>query len=144
MKKQMNALKFTLLGAAVAAFGVGCASSGYARYDADHDDSAMGDSAQTEIGAAQSMDDAEANATVSALGRSVDTRADWVNRFPFYDQNLRTIETYTFVPDNNMRVAAQGNAPGFETSLPEGSVYVEAAGGASTGEVIRHTPNPTR
>ena len=142
MKKQVNALKLTVLGAAVAAFGVGCASSSYARYDADDQNMNMGGTAQTEMGAATSAGDAEANSTVSALGRSVDTRASWVNRFPFYDHSLRTIETYTFTPDRE--VYANADVDGFDTDLPEGSVYVEAAGGASSGQVIRHTPNPTR
>lgn len=148
----------TVLGAAVAALGMGCASSGYARYDHDQDmNSGMGASAGAEMGvdhqmnsgAAMVNDEAQASAesSVSALGRTVDTRANWVNRFPFYDWNLRTIETYTFaVPAPNAdRTVAEYDLPTFSTSLPPGSVFVEAAGGAGearTRQVIKHTANP--
>ena len=155
MKKQNNAFKLTFLGAAVAALGVGCASSGYARYDADADTSNdMGASAQVELGtdndviAANADDQAAAQSTVSALSRTFDTRANWVNKFPFYDWDIRTIETYTFAaPDPQLNVSGSSDAPSFSASLPPGSVFVEAAGGSGevrAGRVIRHSPNPTR
>src|SRR5688572_11719889 len=40
--KQVTALKLTCVGAFVATLGVGCASSGYARYDADQTDADQG------------------------------------------------------------------------------------------------------
>ena len=89
----------------------------------------------------------EARSTVSALSQSFDTRATWVNRFPFYDasRQMRTIETYTFAVPADVDVDA--DAPEFRADLPAGSVFVEAAGGAGevrSGRVIQHSPNPTR
>lgn len=155
MKKQINALKLTFLGTAVAALGIGCASSGYARYDADQQDMSAGASANTEMGSghqtdlASDEDRAAASSTVSALGRTVETRATWVNKFPFYDRRIRTLETYTFaVPDPSLSVAStDANLPEFSASLEPGSVFVEAAGGSGevrTGRVIRHSANPMR
>jgi hypothetical protein len=160
MKNQTNALKTCLLGAAVAVLGVGCATSGHARYDADADMNAdMGVSASADVGTDRSDldasyhtsddDRAAAQATVSALGRTVDTRASWLNRHPFYDYNLRTMETYTFAaPDPGLNMASTDTgAPEFSVDLEPGSVYVEAAGGEGevrAGRVIRHSPNPIR
>jgi hypothetical protein len=158
MKKQMNALKLTFLGVSVVALGVGCASSGYARYDAEQDmDRGIGGPASAEMGSdydsdytmVSSDESAAAQATVSTLGRSVDTRADWVNKFPFYDRELRVSETYTFaVPEPGSPVAsADSDLPQFSATQPHGSVFVEAAGGTGevrTGRVIQHSPNPTR
>jgi hypothetical protein len=167
--KRITPLKLTCVGALVAALGVGCASSGYARYDADstHNDAGVAASADigtdtTSMGASAQMDtgrdhatilvddkaEGEARATVSALSFNPETRANWVNKFPFYDNNwnLRVIETYTFAaPDQNLTIASRSDLPQFSTSLPPGSVYVEAAGGAGevrTGRVIQHSPNP--
>jgi hypothetical protein len=180
--KRITPLKLTCVGAFVAALGVGCASSGYARYDADSTDKDVGVAASADIGtdrdvkvtsttnmdrdastgAYAQMDtgtdratilvdekaEGEARVTVSALSFNPETRANWVNKFPFYDQNwnLRVIETYTFAaPDANLQVATRSNLPEFSASLPPGSVYVEAAGGPGevrTGRVIQHSPNP--
>jgi hypothetical protein len=156
MKNHINALKLTLLGGAVAALGLGCASSGYARSDADGSDmsASAGVSAQTEVGMDESRmvteaDRAAASSTLSALGRTVETRADWVNRFQFYDMNLRTIEHYTFaVPESDLGLAwTDWDDRSFNTSLPPGSVFTEAAGGGEesrTGRVIQHSANPSR
>lgn len=155
MKKQTNALKISLLGAAVAALGAGCASSGYARHDADNDmDTGVGVSARAEMGTDSAVlttdeERAAAQSTVSALGRSVETRAEWVNKHPFYDYNIRTIEMYTFaVPDPTLDLAANtSDAPEFSVNLEPGAVFVEAAGGEGevrTGRVIQHSPNPMR
>jgi hypothetical protein len=175
-------LKLTCVGAFVAALGVGCASSGYARYDADSTDSDVGVAASAGIGTDRDVtvstttdmdrdtsagayaqmdtgadrativvDDAAegaARVTVSALSFNPETRANWVNKFPFYDQNwnLRVIETYTFAaPDPELEVAVRSDVPEFSTSLPPGAVFVEAAGGPGevrTGRVIQHSPNP--
>ena len=172
--KQITPLKLTCAGALVAALGAGCASSGYARYDADStakedvsvaasadigtdrdmNSDASGAYAQMDTGTDRAVilvdDEAEgeARATVSALSFSPDTRATWVNRFPFYEanRNMKVIETYTFAaPDPNLEIASSRNLPEFSASLPPGSVYVEAAGGAGevrTGRVIQHSPNP--
>jgi len=91
----------------------------------------------------------EERVTVSALSFSPDTRpARFSNQFPFYDRNwrLRTVDVYTFaVPDdvdlNN------DNDREFSASMPAGSVFVEAAGGAGevrSGRIIQHSPSPTR
>ena len=50
--KQVTALKLTCVGAFIATLGVGCASSGYARYDADSTDmdQGMGVSASADVG----------------------------------------------------------------------------------------------
>jgi hypothetical protein len=50
--KQVTALKLTCVGAFVATLGVGCASSGYARYDADSTDmdQGVGVSASADVG----------------------------------------------------------------------------------------------
>src|SRR5687768_7288743 len=50
--KQVTALKLTCVGAFVATLGVGCASSGYARYDADQTDAdqGVGVSASADVG----------------------------------------------------------------------------------------------
>jgi hypothetical protein len=91
--------------------------------------------------------------TVSALAMNPETRATWVNRFPFYDsgRQLRTIDVITFAvpdPDADIELSTRASdAPDFRSDLPSGSVFVEAAGGAgevSTGRVIQHSPNPTR
>lgn len=81
--------------------------------------------------------------TVSALSFSPETRANWVNRFPFQDNNklFRTIETYTFVPDEEASVRE------FTEAVNPGTIYSEAAGGSATvsrggGRVIQHSPNP--
>lgn len=134
----------------MAVLGVGCASTGHARYDGETDTNiGTGSAAMTEVGYASDDDRAAAQSTVSALGRSVETRAAWVNKFPFYNHNLRTMETYTFaVPDSSIAMAADNKtAPEFTADLAPGTVYVEAAGGSGevrTGRVIRHSPNPTR
>lgn len=126
MKKQTNNLKLTVLAASVAVLSVGCASTGYARYDDDRN--AMGASAGAEVGGAEAgvsagvdidddpgldrdynydtdydqtdMADAalegSSRSTVSALSFSPETRPTWVNKFPFYDWNLAVVETYTF------------------------------------------------
>ena len=164
--KQINALKLTCVGAFVATLGMGCASTGYARYDADQTDAdqAAGVSASADMGtdhsakastdmvAVDETTEGEARATVSALSFSPETRANWVNKFPFYDRNwqLRTIDTYTFAaPDPSVQVSANSRSdlPEFNSNLPAGSVFVEAAGGAGevrTGRVIQHSPHPTR
>ena len=86
-------------------------------------------------------DDGEARATVSALGSSPETRATWVNRFPFSASSpqLRSIETYTFAVPADVDVDA--DAPEFSADLPPGTVFVEAAGGA--GEVRSWSSDPT-
>lgn len=153
--KQITALKLTCVAAFVATLGVGCASTGYARYDADSTDSdqAMGVSASADMGTDRSTmvdEDAQgaARATVSALSMNPDTRATWVNKFPFTDRDLRVIETFTFAaPEPGLELSANTSAPEFDASLPAGSVFVEAAGGAGevrTGRVIQHSPNPVR
>jgi hypothetical protein len=165
--KRITPLKLTFAGALVAALGVGCASTGYARYDADSTHQAdVGVAASAETGTDRDMNmashssigsssaaidesaEGEARATVSALSFNPDTRATWVNKFPFYDQNwnISVIQTYTFAaPDPTLEVASSADLPQFSQSLPPGSVYVEAAGGAGevrTGRVIQHSPNP--
>jgi hypothetical protein len=188
--KQIIALKLTCVGAVVATLGMGCASTGYARYDADQTDmdQGVGVSASADVGTDSSIrteadlrnesaaavgtdldrhetvvvdmdsrDEAllvadtegEERVTVSALSFTPDTRATWVNKFPFYDRNIRTIDTYTFaVPaDVDMIDTRRSDAPEFSADLPSGSVFVEAAGGAGevqTGRVIQHSPSPTR
>jgi hypothetical protein len=190
--KQIIALKLTCVGAVVATLGMGCASTGYARYDADQTDmdQGVGVSASADVGTDSSairteadlrdenaaivrtdldqhdtvvvdMDskheallaadtEGEERVTVSALSFTPDTRAAWVNKFPFYDRKIRTIDTYTFaVPDDSVDVATirRSDEPEFRTDLPSGSVFVEAAGGAGevrTGRVIQHSPSPTR
>jgi hypothetical protein len=179
--KQVTALKLTCVGAFVATLGVGCASSGYARYDADQTDAdqGVGVSASADVGTdssasvstdanmrtdkdlAMDMDtgsgplnvpdtEGEERITVSALSFTPETRATWVNRFPFYDKNwsLRTVDVYTFaVPDDVDVDLDENDAPEFRADLPEGSVFVEAAGGAgevNTGRIIQHSPNPVR
>jgi hypothetical protein len=92
--------------------------------------------------------DRGARVTVSALASSPETRATWVNRFPFSASSpqMRSIETYTFAVPSDVDVV-DANAPEFRADLPAGSVFVEAAGGAGevrTGRVIQHSPNPTR
>lgn len=202
MKKQTRTFTLSILAAAVAALSVGCASTGYARYD-DPDTDAMGVSAGAEVGEAEAdvradvdlndddMDlevnddievdvnddvdvdvdrdyvivdeadydrdtrydidaeaEAAANSTVSALSFAPETRATWVNKFPFYDWNMAVVETYTFaVPDPEITVTASSELPTFSEDLEPGSVFVEAAGGAgeiTAGRVIRHSPTPTR
>jgi hypothetical protein len=186
--KQINALKLSFLAAFVALLGVGCASSGHARYDADSNylDRGVGVSAGAEVGTDDDLDiDADADldvdrnrgvdrdrdvdldrnfesrtrmdgsgagtaqSTVSALSFNPDTRAEWLNKFPFYDRNLRVIETHTFaVPDPALEMSAtRRDLPEFSVNLPPGSVFVEAAGGAGevrAGRVIQHSPNPVR
>ena len=183
MKKQINVLKLTVLTASVAAFGVGCASSGYARYDNDSSNHAMGASASADVGSASAGVSASANAdttpdanirtdvdthmdhdsrysvnhrdreaageareTVSAMSFTAVTNARQVNKFPFYDWPMRSIDTYTFaVPDPDVNVSARSDLPQFSVNLPPGSIYVESAGGAGevkAGRVIQHSPNP--
>lgn len=184
MKKQTKTFTLSLLAASVAALSVGCASTGYARYD-DSDD-AVGASAGAEVGGAEAgvsagvdvddndLDaDSDLNTTMvdqdydanydrrntsdpakgaaslseTTLSFTPETRANWVNRFPFYDWNIRVINTYTFaVPDPALTVTSR-DLPTFSENLEPGSVFVEAAGGAgevTAGRVIRHSPLPTR
>ena len=198
--KQVTALKLTCVGAFVATLGVGCASSGYARYDADQTDAdqGVGVSASADVGTdrsastdttvirAKNVDEnsvltdtntkvvhgepvvvkttdvgssdveavnvvdseGEERITVSALSFTPETRAAHVNRFPFYDRNwnLRTIDVYTFAVPDDVDVDVD-STPEFRADLPEGSVFVEAAGGAGevrTGRIIQHSPNPVR
>ena len=181
--KQITALKLTCVGAFVATLGMGCASSGYARYDADRTDmdQDVGVSASADVGTGSSANinanadlDRDANIhthrsdlamdmdhdmvvadtegeeriTVSALSLSPETRATWVNRFPFYDRNwqVRSIDVYTFAVPDDVDVDLDNDRE-FSASTPEGSVFVEVAGGAGevrTGRVIHHSPNPTR
>ena len=155
--KQITALKLTCVAAFVASLGAGCASSGYARYDADStNQDGMGVSASADVGTDSSASsstmvasdvdtEGEERITVSALSFNPETRANWVNKFPFYDQawNLRVIETYTFTPpdgDADLRASVDTDNE-FRTSTEPGSVYVEAAGGSGT-RVIQHSPNP--
>jgi hypothetical protein len=175
--KQTNAFKTTFLAASAAAlglFGAGCASTGYAHYDTNKDNSGMGASASAEVGTdhvnvtehhhydndrdldyrADRMEAREdtgaARVTVSALSFTPDTRARWVNKFPFWDPNFqtRTIDLYTFAaPDPSVSVASTSDLPQFSMSLPPGSVFVESAGGAGetrAGRVIQHSPVPIR
>jgi hypothetical protein len=92
----------------------------------------------------------EERVTVSALSFSPETRANWVNKFPFYDRNyrLRTIDVYTFaVPDDVDLDVDDDNDREFSASMPAGTVFVEAAGGAGevrSGKIIQHSPTPTR
>src|SRR3954470_14351391 len=160
--KQITALKLTLLTASVAALGMGCASTGYARYDANTSPG-VGVSASAETGTDHDMnvqtrtystdrdigytndrdlrvakrDEGAARVTVSALSFEPETRATWVNKFPFYDRDLVAIQTYTFaVPDRKVDLADRtdlSGLPEFSVNLPPGSVFVESAGGA--GEV---------
>ena len=121
--KKLDAFKLSLLAASVAGLGVGCATSEHA----DHDVS-------------------RASVTVSALSFTPETRADYVNKFPFYDRNwqMRDINTYTFaVPDHEVHVASTSDLPQFSENLPPGTAFVESAGGAGevrTGLVIQHSP----
>lgn len=196
--KQITALKLTCVGAFVATLGVGCASTGYARYDADQTDmdQGVGVSASADVGTDNSIrteadlrnessatvrtdldrsdtvvvdtdrydrlnrdndllvadTEGEERVTVSALSFAPETRATWVNKFPFYQHKFRTIDTYTFaVPDSDVELSSRNrrsDAPEFSAELPSGSVFVEAAGGAgevrSGGRVIQHSPTPTR
>jgi hypothetical protein len=168
--KKLDAFKLSLLAASVAGLGVGCASSGYARMDnggagasAGANVGGVGASAGAQVGTDRDMaydnnyrhdrydsrsdrGQGEARVTVSALSFTPETRANWVNKFPFYDQNwqLRTINLYTFaVPDPELHASASGDLPQFSVNLPPGSVFVESAGGAGevrTGRVIQHSP----
>ena len=199
--KQITALKLTGAVTFVAALTVGCASSGYARYDddtpayrsevgvsasapadadlsvsartdadvdadltttADSDlsartdidvspDANVGVSARSDMGSDYDVvvvdddEEGEARSTVSALSFNPDTRATWVTKFPF-DRQIRVIETYTFAPPDP-ELDDIVDAPRFSASMPPGSVYVEAAGGAGevrAGRVIQHSPNPVR
>src|SRR6185436_1998981 len=107
--KKLDAFKLSLLATSVAGLGVGCASSGYARMDNDNGAS-VGAAASTDIGtdrdttvAATTYDsnrhynhhldqhEGAARVTVSALSFVPETRANWVNRFPFYDPNWRMV-----------------------------------------------------
>lgn len=177
--KKLDALKLSLVAASVAGLGMGCASSGYTRLNdrgmgagAGAEVAGVGASASADVGTDQSYtagdystrhdryhpadaaDQAEgaSRVTVSALSFTPETRANWVNKFPFYDQNwrLRTIDTYTFaVPDPDLSAPASRNSdrPQFSENLPPGSVFVESAGGADevqTGRIIRHSPIPSR
>ena len=180
--KKLDAFKLSLLAASVAGLGVGCASSGYARYDNDDSMNAgtsasvggVGASASAQVGSdrdtttytetsrdsmrdnsyrvthVDEVDEGAARVTVSALSFTPETRANWVNRFPFYDRSwqMRTIDTYTFaVPDPDLRVSLNRDLPQFSVNLPPGSVFVESAGGAGevrAGRIIQHSPNPSR
>jgi hypothetical protein len=201
--KEITALKLTCVSAFVATLGVGCASSGYARYDADRTDmdQGVGVSASADVGTdsdttvirrdldrdvvvrtdvdndpnvvvrtdldrnadavvLQDPDgdedivvadtEGEERVTVSALSFTPETRATWVNKFPFYDRNyrLRTIDVYTFaVPDDIDLDVDDDNDREFRASMPAGTVFVEAAGGAGevrSGKIIQHSPSPTR
>jgi hypothetical protein len=198
--KDITALKLTCVGAFVATLGVGCASSGYARYDADQTDmdQGVGVSASADVGTDSAVirkdsdttivrtdldndsnvvvrsdldtdadavvlqdpdgeedmvvadTEGEERVTVSALSFSPETRANWVNKFPFYDRNyrLRTIDVYTFaVPDDVDLDVDDDNDREFSASMPAGTVFVEAAGGAGevrSGKIIQHSPTPTR
>ena len=88
----------------------------------------------------------EARETVSALSFSPVTSATEVNKFPFYDWNLKSIDLYTFaVPDPDLSVSTRSDLPQFSVDLPPGSVYVESSGGKGemrAGRVIQHSPNP--
>jgi hypothetical protein len=136
--KKMDAFKLSLLASSVAGLGVGCASSGHARMDNNH------------AVVASANDEGAARVTVSALSFVPETRADWVNRFPFYDQQYRLVnnDIYTFaVPDPHLHASASSDLPEFSVSLPPGSVFVESAGGAGevrTGRVIQHSPMLSR
>jgi hypothetical protein len=93
--------------------------------------------------------EASARVSVSALSSVPETRANWINRFPFYDVNyqLRTIEVYTFaVPDPDLRVSSRTESPQFREDMAPGSVFVESAGGVGSRpvRVIQHSPNPKR
>lgn len=197
--KDITALKLTCVGAFVATLGVGCASSGYARYDADQTDmdQGVGVSASADVGTDTSirtdadttvvrtdlnndrnvtvrsdldadhntvvLNDADGNEdmvvadtegeeriTVSALSFTPETRANWVNKFPFYDRNyqLRTIDVYTFAVPNDIDLNVdKDHDREFRASMPSGTVFVEAAGGAGevrSGKIIQHSPSPTR
>jgi hypothetical protein len=141
--KKITALKLTCATVFVAGLTVGCASSGYARYDGDSKDMYSSGRTDGDVYAAEGAD----RITVSALSSSPDTRADWVTKFPF-DRNTRVIETYTFTaPEPGMEIAGNLNEPEFKTETPSGTVFVEAAGGVGdvrTGRVIQHSPNPVR
>jgi len=90
-------------------------------------------------------EEGHARVTVSALSFTPETRAAWVNKFPFYDTawQLRQVNTYTFaVPDPEISGSSSG-LPQFSENMPPGSVFVESAGGAGeirTGRVIQHSP----
>jgi hypothetical protein len=150
MKKQIGVLKLASLAVAIAGFGIGCASSGQAHYDRDHQ-TAAGASASMETGtynsaAPDSMEVARARSTVSALSLMPETRPKWINKFPL-EWNPQVIEVYTFrVPaDDVARNDAIATAPAFSANLTPGTVYVEAAGGAGETRpvrVIQHSPNP--
>jgi hypothetical protein len=192
--KDITALKLTCVGAFVATLGVGCASSGYARYDADQTDmnQGVGVSASADVGTDANAGDStvirtemnkdavlvgtsevqpvstsntvvlsdpdgdedmvvadtegEDRVTVSALSFGPETRARYANTFPFYDRNwqLRTIDVFTFAVPSDVDVDDDRE---FSASMPSGTVFVEAAGGAGevrTGRIIQHSPNPTR
>jgi hypothetical protein len=155
--KKLDAFKLSLLAASVAGLGVGCASSGYARTDNSHG-TGVGASASADVGSGhytttasdQCCNEGAARVTVSALSFVPETRANWVNRFPFYDPQYRLVnmETYTFaVPDPDLHASANSNLPEFSVNLPPGSVFVESAGGAGavrTGRVIQHSPMTSR
>lgn len=178
--KRITPLKLTCVGAFVAALGVGCASSGYARYDADTGSTeSVGAPASADLGTRVShtsetstetmgstvvttttttdtyMTDEHGRVlatapveggdrvTVSALNVWPDTRANWVNRFPFQDNNklFHAMETYTFAPDDDASVRE------FTEAVSPGTLYSEAAGGTAVtttgrGRVIQHSPNP--
>jgi hypothetical protein len=173
--KKLDAFKLSLLAVSVAGLGVGCASSGYTRMDnggtgagASANVAGVGASASANMGTDSdtsmatstygsdysnrhynrdyARDEGAARVTVSALSFVPETRANWINKFPFYDRNWRmvNIDTYTFaVPDPHLHAATRSDLPEFSESLPPGSVFVESAGGAGevrTGRVIQHSP----
>ncbi len=177
--KKLDAFKLSLLAVSVAGLGIGCASSGYARMDnsgtgagASANVGGVGASASADVGTDSDAsmatstyrndysnqqynhhldrDEGAARVTVSALSFVPETRANWVNKFPFYDPNWRmvTIDTYTFaVPDPHLHAATRSDLPEFSENLPPGSVFVESAGGAGevrTGRVIEHSPMLSR
>ena len=154
--KKLDAFKLSLLAISMAGVGVGCASSGYTRTD-----NGAGVSAGAEVGTDHAYHngyydhdmarrEGAARVTVSALSFTPETRAAYVNKFPFYDSNwrLRDINLYTFaVHDPALHAYASSDLPHFSENLPPGSVFVESAGGAGevrTGRVIQHSPMLSR
>lgn len=93
-----------------------------------------------------SGEEADASSTVTALSFTAPTDATQINKWPFWEWRLRSVDTYTFaVPDPTVQVSASSDLPQFSVNLPPGSVFVEAAGGSGetrAGRVIQHSPNP--
>jgi len=152
---KINLLKLSFLAGSVAAFAVGCASSGYARYDSDANHHDMdkhttysSDTTYETRGSSYAVADTrgEARQTVTAISFSPVTDARKVNIFPFYDWNIRETDLYTFaVPEPGAVATRESSRPEFAVDMPPGSVYVESAGGNGewrAGKVIQHSPNP--